>query len=54
VAALLVATHAIAAVAYGCGTVGTIIGADVLNLPRFRSGPAVDQPEATEDLAESL
>jgi uncharacterized membrane protein len=36
-AALLLGGHTIAAVAYVAGTFGTLVGADVLNLPRIRS-----------------
>lgn len=37
VAAILIGGHAVPAVAYVAGTLGTLIGADVLNLPRIRS-----------------
>lgn len=37
VAAIWLGGHAIAAVAYVAGTVGTLVGADLLNLPRVRS-----------------
>lgn len=36
-AAIWLGGHAIAAVAYAAGTIGTLVGADVLNLPRVRS-----------------
>ena len=36
-AAIWLGGHAIGAVAYVAGTVGTLVGADVLNLPRVRS-----------------
>ncbi len=36
-AAIWLGGHAIAAVAYVAGTIGTLVGADVLNMPRARS-----------------
>jgi uncharacterized membrane protein len=36
-AAVWLGGHAVAAVAYVAGTLGTLVGADVLNLPRVRS-----------------
>jgi uncharacterized membrane protein len=43
VAATLLTGSAVAAVAYVCGTMGTLVGADLLHLPRIRElgGPVV-------------